>query len=88
MISDTFKSDWKLDVCVSGKASHDIKKLVPLIFSHGYGGNLHDYSTTCRMLASYGYLVITINHNDGSCSYTEKEDGTAIPYDNTKKWGH
>ena len=29
-------------------------------------------------MASHGYMVFCINHHDGSCCYTEKEDGTQI----------
>lgn len=63
------------------------QKLIPMIFSHGYGGQAHFYSGLNREFASHGYLVISMEGNDGSATYTEKEDGTAIPfkYDHTFK---
>lgn len=32
-------------------------------------------------LASHGYIVFVIWHNDGSCVYTETKDGKSIYYD-------
>ena len=33
------------------------------------------HSGTCRDLASHGYLVFTIDHEDGTSSYTVSADG-------------
>ena len=50
---------------------HDgTKMLQPLIFSHGLTGHKMNYSGLCREFASYGFLVIALNHNDRSCEYT------------------
>jgi hypothetical protein len=50
---------------------HDgTKMLQPLIFSHGLTSHKMNYSGLCREFASYGFLVIALNHNDRSCEYT------------------
>ena len=46
------------------------KQLQPLIFSHGLTSQKMNYSGLCREFASYGFLVIALNHNDRSCEYT------------------
>ena len=50
--------------------SHGSKKMQPLVFSHGDSYDRMFYSGILRELASYGFLVIALNHNDGSCLYT------------------
>jgi len=47
------------------------RKLVPLVFSHGMLMDGHFHSLICRELASYGLMVVTLDHMDGSCNYTE-----------------
>ena len=34
-----------------------------VIFSHGLGSNLNNYSSLCGWLASHGYIVVSIQHN-------------------------
>jgi hypothetical protein len=41
-----------------------------IVFSHGSFANRMTYSSVCGELASYGYLVITILHNDGSPDFS------------------
>lgn len=46
------------------------QKLLPVvIFSHGLGGNADIYSKFCSDLASHGYIVIALEHEDGSGSF-------------------
>ncbi|ADV23587.1 1-alkyl-2-acetylglycerophosphocholine esterase [Cryptococcus gattii Ru294] len=37
-----------------------------LIFSHGLAGTRHTYSQLCAALASEGYIVLAVEHRDGS----------------------
>lgn len=46
------------------------KWLQPLLFSHGLTSHKMNYSGLCREYASYGFLVIALNHNDRSCEFT------------------
>ena len=41
-----------------------------VIFSHAIGKDRMAYSAMLSEIASYGYLVISINHNDKSCTHT------------------
>jgi hypothetical protein len=49
-----------------------LKQLQPIIFSHGLSGNRMTYSVICRELASCGYFVICLSHDDRSGMYTPK----------------
>lgn len=48
----------------------DIGKLKTVVFSHGLGGTRFFYTTICCELASYGYVVIALEHRDDSPSMT------------------
>jgi len=58
-------------------------ELPPLIFSHGCAADSFMYSRHLLELASHGYAVFGIQHNDQSCNYTEKQDGSPVYYDRT-----
>ena len=55
-----------------------VKKLQPIVFSHGQGSDRMLNASMLREFASYGFFVIALNHNDRSCVYTlgeqEKEE--------------
>lgn len=85
---DNFFSDLKIEAVHNAvfdmnaaALNHDNMKLSPIIFSHGLVMSSADYSRHNLELASHGYIVFSMNHNDGSCSYTEKSDGTAVFFD-------
>ena len=50
--------------------AHGKKQLQPLVFSHGEALDRMLYSGILRELASYGFLVIALNHNDQTCMLT------------------
>ena len=56
------------------------KKLQLVLWSHGEGADRMIYSGLLRELASYGFLVIALNHNDHTCMHTlgtKKDDQLA-----------
>lgn len=60
------------------------KKLIPILFSHGLTSSRCLHSTYARELASHGYIVLMMDHADGTCCYTEVKQGTTfkpIPFD-------
>ena len=75
-----------MDVCENGELTSQFeeghKKLIPLIFLHGISSNRSMNTGTCKDLASHGYIVFTMDHEDGTCSYTKSEDGSKEQYYN------
>ena len=57
------------------------KKLRPIFVSHGLNARSTSQSCLMRELASYGYIVFSMNHKDRTCMYTETRSGTPITYD-------
>ncbi len=57
--------------------------IVPVIFSHGMAANRTMNSGTCRDLASFGYIVFAVDHQDLSCSFFKTPDGKGIYYCNS-----
>ena len=52
-----------------------------IIFSHGLAGCADMYTDLCRSLASFGYIVIALEHEDGSGVHaTRISDGRVIRY--------
>ena len=46
------------------------KEIQVVIFSHSIGKDRMSYTGILAELASYGFLVIALNHNDQSCTHT------------------
>lgn len=40
------------------------KKFVPVVFSHGLGAGMHNYSSMLVQLASQGHFVVSLDHKD------------------------
>eukprot|EP01025_Chloroclados_australasicus_P034875 TRINITY_DN3560_c1_g1_i1.p1 TRINITY_DN3560_c1_g1~~TRINITY_DN3560_c1_g1_i1.p1 ORF type:complete len:498 (+),score=38.24 TRINITY_DN3560_c1_g1_i1:120-1613(+) len=49
----------------------DDEKFPVIVFSHGLGGNRNAYSFFCSEMASYGYVVVAIEHADTSACMTK-----------------
>jgi dienelactone hydrolase len=57
-----------------------------IVFSHGLGGCMEMYSQLCANMASHGFVVLALEHQDGSGCFAETTDGEPIYYkrpDNT-----
>lgn len=57
------------------------QKFPIVIFSHGLGGCMEMYTQLCQQVASYGYWVVALEHEDGSGAYAESISTT---HDNDK----
>ena len=80
----------KMNVVYEGTLHRDYtsstsKPLIPVIYCHGLSSNRSMHSGTCRDLASHGYIVFIIDHQDGTSSYTVSKDGTERYYENKHK---
>lgn len=49
-----------------------------VIYSPGLGGSLEFYSYQTRSLASKGYIVVVVEHMDGSSAIVHRRDGTIV----------
>ena len=47
-----------------------------LCYSHGYGGNAQMGTLVLREIASYGVVVVAVEHTDGTASRTVRADGS------------
>ncbi|KAI8908502.1 platelet-activating factor acetylhydrolase [Gorgonomyces haynaldii] len=57
-----------------------------VVFSHGLGGMRTTYSNLCGNLAAKGCIVVSIEHADGSGSYTFRNNySKSIPYEHPDK---
>lgn len=55
-------------------------KLPVVLFSHGLGGTATMYSAQVCELASQGYVVFTLTHNDGSAALAELDNNVQVAH--------
>jgi len=64
------------------------RPLLPLVlFSHGLIGNSEVYSKTCSDIASFGFIVVALEHEDGSGAFARSVSGDAVRYRLPPMWG-
>jgi len=51
-----------------------------VLFSHGLGGCMEMYSQLCAQIASQGFWVVALEHEDGSGAFAENDQGDEVPY--------
>jgi dienelactone hydrolase len=61
--------------------SDKAEKLPIVIYSHGLGGTSDVYSYQTMALASQGYIVLSLNHQDGSAPVVQRVDGSLLTFD-------
>ena len=69
-LPDTYSN---LDVIGS---SNSEKKMPVIVFSHGLTATSHENALLCAAWAKQGYLVVAVQHQDGSAACVTKSDGT------------
>lgn len=63
------RSDVILNADLHSDFKSNLKKLTPIIFSHGLRGDKSSYSHLCKELVSYGCIVYALDHTDATCSH-------------------
>jgi hypothetical protein len=58
----------------------DDQKFPIVVFSHGLSGSMEFYTQLCQLIASHGFLVVAMEHEDGSAAYAETPSGEPIPF--------
>lgn len=71
---DEVRHDVICDMPVAG----DLQVLTPMVFVHGFTGNNVGNVGLFREFASHGHIVFSVNTHDGTCEYTETEDGMEL----------
>uniref|UniRef100_A0A6S7ZTP7 1-alkyl-2-acetylglycerophosphocholine esterase n=1 Tax=Aplanochytrium stocchinoi TaxID=215587 RepID=A0A6S7ZTP7_9STRA len=60
--------------------ANKFKQYPVLIFSHGLGGTAELYSKFCSDVSSHGFIVIAVEHEDGSGSFHKTKNGDKVYY--------
>ena len=73
-----------MDIMLEGEIASRFRegqeRIRPIIYSHGLASVYTDYTGIAKDIASHGLLVIMLNHQDGSCAFTETKDGEEMIY--------
>jgi platelet-activating factor acetylhydrolase len=73
---------WKLTQIKAKQHAEPLQQdgtgLPVIVYSHGLGGNVDLYAYQTMALAAHGYLVVVIDHTDGSASVAPRKDGIAL----------
>ncbi len=72
---------WKLIQTKAKKYAQplDLASGLPIIaFSHGLGGNADLYAFQTTALASHGYVVVVVDHSDGSAPVVPRKNGSPL----------
>ena len=82
-----FLDSWKLIQLDSKRNAKPLegKKFPIICFSHGLCGSAAIYSYVTRSLVANGYVVVAIDHSDGSNPVIMKKDGSVLLRDSTVK---
>ena len=56
------------------------EKFPVLVFMHGLGGNCDIYSTVSAFVASFGFVVVALESEDGSGSFAVTHEGGVVAY--------
>jgi dienelactone hydrolase len=75
-----FLDNWKLiylDI-IENAMPYQGKEFPILIFSHGLGGSAALYSYITRSMAANGYIVLAVDHTDGSNPVIVQKNGTVV----------
>lgn len=56
------------------------KALIPIVYCHGNKASGEDAYGTCMILASHGYLAISLDFMDKTAAYATDKDGNLIPF--------
>lgn len=70
----------KTHPCLMGADPIEDARFPIVVFSHGLGGCMEMYTQFCQQIASCGFWVIALEHEDGSGAFAETESGETIPY--------
>eukprot|EP00434_Breviolum_minutum_P030248 symbB.v1.2.026754.t2/scaffold2681.1/size73127/3 len=77
VLKSLFKGSTQLDPCCEPSTS---SKWPIVIFSSGIWGSCEMYTQYLRDLASFGMVVISIEHEDGSGIFAVNSEGKTLPY--------
>jgi len=73
--------NWRLTQLEARQHARPLQDARPspmIMFSPGLGGNVEMYSYQTRALAAHGYVVVVVDHSDGSAPVVLRKDGTVV----------